>query len=111
MTLMSALTRKLDEVRRLQETYSIYKDSEDDRVRRKVHLDVDRFLMENREVALLCFERVLAEELDELKKLSELNETKLPWYKRLYNYIRRLHHEPCQKYADKANTTGAGRTS
>lgn len=61
--MMSALTQKHDEVKRLLELYSLYKDSDDDWRRRKVHLDLDRFLMENRETAILCIERVLADEV------------------------------------------------
>jgi hypothetical protein len=35
-------------------------------MRRKVHLDLDRFLMENRETAIVCIERVIASELKDL---------------------------------------------
>lgn len=62
---MSALTRKRDEARRLLELYEIYRDSPDDWRRRKAHVDLDRFLMENRETAIMCIERVLSDELDQ----------------------------------------------
>lgn len=64
--MMSALTRKHDEVKRLLELYTIYKDSPDDWRRRKAHVDLDRFLMENRESAILCMEQVLADEIQAL---------------------------------------------
>lgn len=62
---MSALTRKRDEARRLLELYMIYKDSKEDWRRRKAHVDLDRFLMENRETAIMCIERVLSDEIDQ----------------------------------------------
>jgi hypothetical protein len=63
---MSALTRKHEEAKRLLETYTLHKDNPDIEVRRKVHLDLDRFLMENRETAIVCVERVIAAELKDL---------------------------------------------
>jgi hypothetical protein len=63
--MMSALTRKRDEARRLLELYTIYKDSPDDWRRRKACVDLDRFLMENRETAIMCIERVLSDEIDQ----------------------------------------------
>lgn len=65
--MMSALTRKHAEALRLLETYNIYKDSEDPDLRRKAHIDLDRFLMANRDTAIICMERVLAEEIKELR--------------------------------------------
>lgn len=65
--MMSALTRKLDELKRLQECYKLHKDSDDQHMRRKAHLDIDRFLMENRETALVCMERVIEDEIRSLK--------------------------------------------
>ena len=64
--MMSALTRKHEEAKRLLETFVLHKDSPDEEVRRKVHLDLDRFLMENRETAIVCVERVIASELSTL---------------------------------------------
>lgn len=81
--MMSALTRKLDEIRRLQETYNIFKDHEDPTLRRKAHLDVDRFLMENRETALICMERVLDAELKDLAAKQAVKVIKPPWYRRV----------------------------
>lgn len=69
--MMSALTRKQDEVKRLLETYMLYKDCNDEYMRRKVHLDLDRFLMENRDTAIICMERVLADEIQELVKAQK----------------------------------------
>ena len=64
--MMSALTRKHEEAKRLLETYTLHKNSPDVELRRKVHLDLDRFLMENRETAIVCVERVIAAELEDL---------------------------------------------
>lgn len=64
--MMSALTRKHDEVKRLLELYTIYKDCNEDWRRRKAHVDLDRFLMENRDIAAICIERVLADEIQQL---------------------------------------------
>lgn len=90
---MSALTRKLDEIRRLQETYKIYKDHEDPMMRRKAHLDVDRFLMENRETALICMEQVLDAELRALKVEQAVKIVRAPWYQRLVYSIQRRRAE------------------
>lgn len=87
--MMSALTRKLDEIRRLQETYTIYRDHEDSTMRRKAHLDVDRFLMENRETALLCMEQVLDNELNSLKAKQATKVIKPPWYRRVAFSLQR----------------------
>ena len=94
--MMSALTRKLDEARRLLELYTIYKDSNDDWRRRKAHVDLDRFLMENRETAIMCIERVLDEELKaqvaEHRKQKHKLVTRIlrpPWYQRLAYRMQR----------------------
>lgn len=83
---MSALTQKHDEIKRLFEIYTIYKDSPDDWRRRKAHLDLDRFLMENREIAIICMERVLADEIQGLvKSQAAVKPKKRPfrlWFKR-----------------------------
>lgn len=42
-----------DEAERVLETYTIHKDSEDETLRRKAYLDLDRFLMQHREEAIL----------------------------------------------------------
>ena len=91
--MMSALTRKLDEIRRLQETFSIYKDCDDPTMRRKAHLDVDRFLMENRETALICMEQVLASELKDLKAKQATKVIKPPWYRRVAFSLQRRRAE------------------
>ena len=64
--MMSALTRKHEEAKRLLECYVLHKNSPDIEMRRKVHLDLDRFLMENRETAIVCIERVIAAEINDL---------------------------------------------
>lgn len=93
---MSALTRKLDEARRLLELYTLYKDSDDEWRRRKAHVDLDRFLMENRETAILCIERVLQLELDAQVAEHRTKKYKMvtkilrpPWYQRLAYKLQR----------------------
>jgi hypothetical protein len=99
---MSLLTRKLDEAKRLLELYTIYKDSDDDWRRRKAHVDLDRFLMENREMAIMCIEQVLQTELDALVAESKKKQKKPklvkrtlrpPWYQRLAFSLQRRRAE------------------
>lgn len=96
--MMSLLTRKLDEAKRLLELYTIYKDSDDNWRRRKAHVDLDRFLMENREMAIMCIEQVLQTELDALVAESKKKQKKPklvkrilrpPWYQRLAFSLQR----------------------
>lgn len=96
--MMSLMTRKLDEAKRLLELYTIYKDSDDAWRRRKVHVDLDRFLMENREMAIMCIEQVLQTELDALVAESKTKTKKQkvatrtirpPWYQRITFPLRR----------------------
>ena len=82
MHVMSELTRLRDEAERLLTVYRMYKDSEDPTLRRRAHVEVDRFLMEHRETALICIEQVLS---DEFNRLAEKDKpVKIPWYKRKF---------------------------
>lgn len=82
MHVMSELTRLRDEAERLLTIYRMYKDSDDPDIRRRAHVEADRFLMEHRETALICIEQVLS---DEFKKLTEKEKpVKVPWYKRKF---------------------------
>lgn len=93
--MMSALTRKRDEARRLLELYMAYRNSPDDWRRRKAHVDLDRFLMENRETAIMCIERVLSDEIAqhvaETRKHTKVTRVLRPsWLQRLsYSMQRR----------------------
>lgn len=51
--MIKELSKLRDEAERLLETYTLFKDSEDENLRRKAHLDLDRFLMQHREEAVL----------------------------------------------------------
>lgn len=51
--MVNELTKLRDEAERLLELYTLHSDSEDETLRRKVHLDLDRFLMRHREEAIL----------------------------------------------------------
>jgi hypothetical protein len=93
--MMSLLTRRHAEAKRLLELYTAYKDSDDDWRRRKAHIDLDRFLMENRETAIMCIEQVLSTEIAQLvaeqKKKTKMA-TKIlrpPWYQRLAYRLQR----------------------
>ncbi len=92
--MMSLLTRRHAEAKRLLELYTTYKDSEDDWRRRKAHIDLDRFLMENRETAIMCIEQVLSTEIAQL--VAEQKKHKMvtriirpPWYQRLAFRLQR----------------------
>lgn len=96
--MMSLLTRKLDEAKRLLELYTTYKDSDELWRRRKAHVDLDRYLMENREMAIMCIEQVLQAELDALIAESKKKQKKYkmatrtirpPWYQRLAFSLQR----------------------
>lgn len=67
----------------------MYKDHEDSTMRRKAHLDVDRFLMENRETALICMEQVLDGELKSLRAKQATKTIKPPWYRRVAFSLQR----------------------
>lgn len=82
----SVLKRKHAEAARLLELYATYKDSEHEWKRRKVHVDLDRFLMENRETAIMCIERVLSEELHADRPVAP---KRLSLYQRLFGSLQR----------------------
>ena len=65
--MMSRLTQARDEAARLHQCYLLHRNSEDEDMRRKAHLDLDRYLMENRELAIMCIEQVLDAEIDQLR--------------------------------------------
>ena len=77
--MMSALTRLRDEASRLLTIYEEHKDSKDEFMRRKATVELDRFLMENRETAATLMVRGLQGEIDALVETKR----KVPWYKKL----------------------------
>lgn len=76
---MSELTRLKDEATRLLTVYEEYKDSPDEWRRRKAHIDLDRFLMQHRDTAILLFVSGLQTEIDALVDTAR----QVPWYKKL----------------------------
>lgn len=85
--MLSELTRLKDEATRLLTVYEMYKDSEYDYMRRKAHMDIDRFLMENRETALILTIQGLQDAFDqEVAKQKSAHKTSdtAPWYKKLF---------------------------
>lgn len=81
--MMSELTRLHDEALRLLTVYDEHKESGDEFMRRKAHVDLDRFLMEHREVSALLFVQGLRHEIDNLHVESTSKPIKRPWYRRL----------------------------
>ena len=69
------LIRLRDEAWEHREKYELHKDSPDDWLRRKVHHDLDRWLMEHREAAIVIITEALEREL---KKPAP----KVSWWKR-----------------------------
>lgn len=81
--MMSQLTQLQDEVTRLYTIYEEHKDSENETLRRKVHLDLDRFLMEHREVAAMLMISGLQAEIDMLVANKKPPKS-VAWYKRIF---------------------------
>lgn len=78
------LAKLNNEAARLLAAYEEHKNSDDYRLKRKVHIDIDRFLMENREAAMLLVVNGLTQELNNYKE-----PTKAPWYRRLMPHANR----------------------
>lgn len=102
---MSELTRLKDEATRLLTVYEEYKNCNDDYMRRKVHVDLDRFLMEHREVAAVLMVQGLQDAFDQIvvEQLQQ-EQKRIPWYRRViggvrngkgknYRYQKAVHHE------------------
>lgn len=81
---MSELTRLRDEAERLLTTYAEYKDCDDLVVKTRVHVELDRFLMHNRETAAILMLEGLNAEIEKLKKELHLD------YERKPSIIRRM---------------------
>ena len=103
--MMSELTRKLDEVRRLSELYGLYHACNEDWRRRKVHVDLDKFLMENREIAIICMERVLDDEIQRL--IAAAKPTKISRLKRLLTERRFYYEKFKSRRAGNRERTGS----
>lgn len=76
---MSALTRLHLEAIRLLTIYEEYKDSDDEFLRRKAYVELDRFLMANRETAIMLMVKGLQTEIDAVVETKR----RVPWYKKL----------------------------
>lgn len=79
---MSELTRLHDEAVRLLTVYDEHRNSADENMKRKAHLDLDYFLMRHRDVAMILFVEGLQREIDDLK--IKQAPAKVPWYKRRF---------------------------
>lgn len=64
--MVKELSRLRDEAERLLELYTEHRDSEHEEMRRRVHVDLDRFLMEHREEAILLMVDGLNEEIQKM---------------------------------------------
>lgn len=92
--MMSKLTRLHDEATRLLTVYEEHRESTDQDMRRKAHIDLDRFLMENREIATILLVQGLQDSIDKLRAEAEAAKARealaaaKPWYKRLFGGAR-----------------------
>ncbi len=94
--MMSEMTRLHGEALRLLTVFEEYKNSPDEYMRRKAHIDLDRFLMEHREVAAILMVGGLQDEIKDLAKANaQERRVKLPWYRRF--------KKGGQVYADSPN--------
>lgn len=78
--MMSELTRLHSEAERLLTVYFEHKDCNDEALRRKVHIDLDMFLMQHRETAMILMTEGLQLEIDNLiaeRKSAEIKAK--PW--------------------------------
>lgn len=83
---MSELTRLRDEAERLLTTYVEYKDCNDLVVKTRVHVELDRFLMQNRETAALLMLEGLNDEIERLRGELHLDYERKPG---LFGRLRR----------------------
>ena len=89
---MSELTRLRDETERLLTVYAEHRNSDDPKIRLKVHVELDRFLMYNRELAMMFMLEGLDAEIERLRAELHLDYEKPPslWSK----LLRRLRKAP-----------------
>lgn len=87
--MMSELTRLHDEALRLLTTYDEHKNSDDEKLRRKVHIDLDHFLMRHRDVAAIFFVEGLQREIACLVAEEQQPPARVPWYARLLTKYRK----------------------
>lgn len=97
---MSELTRLRDEAERLLTTYAEYRDCDDQVVRVRVHVELDRFLMDNRETAAILMLEGLNAEIDRLKDELQLDYEKKPGI--ITRLRRRLRRDPKGQDRDKS---------
>lgn len=84
---MSELTRLRDEAERILTNYTEHKDSEDTTMRRRAHLQADRFLMEHREAVMLLTVQGLNAEVNRLIE-EKRPAPKKPLLKRIWSAIK-----------------------
>lgn len=85
---MSELTRLKDEATRLLTIYEEHKDSDDETLRRMAHVNLDRFLMEHREISAVLVVQGLQDAFDQLVAIKKQEHAPAPWYKRLIGGVR-----------------------
>ena len=86
--MMSKLTRLRDEALRLLTTYEEHKGSDDATLRRKAHLDLDKFLMENRETAIMLMVQGLDKEISLLRAKTVYEKPTRRWFQRKRKYAK-----------------------
>ena len=96
--MLSELTRLKDEATRLLTIYEEYKNCNDEYMRRKAHVDLDRFLMQHREIAAVLMVQGLQDAFDQIVTEYKTEEAaSVPWYKRLIG-VKRYGNRKNQKY-------------
>ena len=95
--MLSELTRLKDEATRLLTVYEEYKNCNDDYMRRKAHVDLDRFLMQHRDIAAVLMVQGLQDAFDQIKTELKFEEAPVPWYKKLIG-VKRYGNRKNQKY-------------
>lgn len=95
---MSELTRLRDEAERLLTTYAEYRDCDDLVVKTRVHVELDRFLMNNRETAAILMLEGLNAEIERLRGELHLDYEKKPG---LFNKLRRRLRKDRDQVVDK----------
>ena len=88
---MSELTRLRDETERLLTVYAEHRNSDDPKIRLKVHVELDRFLMYNRELATMFMLDGLDAEIERLRTELHLEYEKQPsFWEKLLRRLRKL---------------------
>lgn len=107
--MVTELMKLRDEAERLLQVYTEHKDSQDESLRRKAHLDLDRFLMRHREEAILLMVdglnteiRVMVDKTRPIKKVHLLSRIMfaLRGKQPVPEHVNKLYEEPVEYELD-----------